>query len=115
MEIERKQQLKVPGPGSYDAKTKPFEGAVTFGYTFGSRQGFAGAGGKKKQPPGPGNYDIPGMLATTKGFAFGTKQHSGQLAKSKRGVVPGPGAYHTVRDGGWPKPPSCRHVRRLKA
>jgi hypothetical protein len=119
MEVERKHELKVPGPGRYDVKTKPFEGAVTYGYSFGGRPGFSESPGKasknKKIPPGPGNYSIPGTLESAKGFAFGAKQHPTNSAKSKQIVVPGPGAYSTVRDGGWSKPPYCRHANRVES
>ena len=108
-QVERKHELRVPGPGRYDVTTKPVEAEITYGYTFGSRDSSEGSKRKnknKKLPPGPGEYSIRPMMATTKGFAFSVEQRPNIIGKSKKN--PGPGAYSTVRDGAWFKPPYCR-------
>ncbi len=105
----------MPGPGTYDVNTKPVEVSITRSYGFGGRGGSfddsAADSRRKKLPPGPGNYPIKSMLATTIGFAFGSGSRS--YEKQRLEPKPGPGAYATIGEKDWRKVPHYRQISAL--
>jgi len=84
--------LRKPGPGSYDPNTTTSEKKISYTYSFGSsnRQ----ESNKKSGVPGPGNYgnDINPIRKKSPSLIFGQAKRSGINIIAKN---PGPGSYAT--------------------